>query len=76
MYGGRAGDLMKRQEASYTVELALLMPILVFVLFEPVYLGYELYECARQASVSGWEEGFDADGRVRVLKFTERVIEK
>lgn len=64
---------MKRQEASYTVELALLLPVLLFVLFAPVCLGYDLYESVREASVCGWEEDFDAAGRVRRLKRTEAI---
>lgn len=64
---------MKRQEASYTVELALLLPVLLFVLFAPVYLGYELYGQVREASACSWEEEFDAEGQVRNIKWMGRI---
>lgn len=67
---------MKRQEASYTVELSLLMPVLLFVLFMPVSIGYDLYSQAKEASVCGWEASFGADARVRNIKFAGKLWEE
>ena len=66
----------KRQEASYTVELSLLVPVLLFTLFSPVYLGYEMYGQTREASVLGWDEKFCAEDQVRKIKFTENILEE
>ena len=67
---------MKRRRASYTAELAFLMPILLFTLFAPVYLGYEMYTRTKEASKSGWEEEFDAQEGVRKIKCKEAVIKE
>ena len=45
-------------KAYYTVELALLMPALLFVLYMPVYLGFELYTVTKQVS----------DGKRRLMR--------
>ena len=63
-------------KAYYTVELALLMPALLFVLYMPVYLGFELYTVTKQVSASGWEASFDAVGYVRAIKFVEDIWEE
>lgn len=67
---------MMRQEASYTVELSLLLPVILLALFLPVHLGYELYGQARTASVSCWDEAFCAEGTVRKIKFAENIMEE
>lgn len=66
---------MKRYEASYTVELALLLPVLILTLTLPIYMGYEMYQTAREKSVSGWEEDFCAETQVRRVRFTEDIWE-
>lgn len=60
-------------EASYTVELALLLPVVLFVLFAPVYLGYHMYGQTKECSVSGWEQDFCAEEKVRNLKLAEHI---
>ncbi len=67
---------MKKQEASYTVELALLMPLVIAVLFLPIYMGYDLYDRAKQSSVSGWDASFCAEEKVWNMKFAEKVLEE
>lgn len=62
---------MRRLEASYTVELALLLPVVIFVLLTPIYMGYDMCAQTRKASISGWEEDFFAEKRVRKVKFIE-----
>lgn len=64
---------MKRLEASYTVELALLLPVLLFALFAPVYLGYNLYGQVKEASVCSWDEKFCAAREVRGIKTMEDI---
>lgn len=67
---------MKRQEASYTVELALLLPVILYVLLSPVYTGYDLYKQTKQASVSGWDQKFCADEQVRGIIFLGTILEE
>ncbi len=67
---------MKRQEASYTVELSLLLPIVVFVLFAPIYTGFSLYGQTKEASVCGWDAEFCAEERVRSLTWVEKRKEE
>lgn len=67
---------MKKKEASYTVELSLLMPVILFVLFAPLYLGYEMYAQTKEVSVCGWDETFCAEEKVRKIKFAETILEE
>ncbi len=67
---------MKRWEASYTVELSLLLPVLLLVLLLPVYMGYEMYQTTEAASVSGWEDDFCAEAQVRKVRFAEDIWEE
>ena len=67
---------MKKQEASYTVELSLLLPVLLFVLFTPLYMGYQMYEKTARASVCGWDKDFHAVGRVREINFAGKFLEE
>lgn len=66
---------MMRQEASYTVEIALLLPVVLFVLFAPVYLGYEMYKTAEETFVCSWEEEFCAEDKVRNIKIAQDAWE-
>lgn len=67
---------MRQLEASYTVELALILPVIIFVLLTPVYMAYELYQQTKNASVLGWEATFDAEENVRKIKFLEDIWEE
>lgn len=67
---------MKKKEGSYTVELALLLPVLLFSLFVPVYMGYEMYIQTKEASVCVWEEQERAEKRVLKIKFAKDVLEE
>ena len=67
---------MKKQEASYTVELSLLLPVILLALFLPVHLGYQLYGQAREASEICWDEEFCAEETVRGIKFAGGEILK
>lgn len=66
---------MEKWEASYTVELALLLPILIFALFAPIYAGYDLYGQAKKCVVSGWDEDFCPTETVRKLSAAKDVWE-
>lgn len=67
---------MKKSEASYTVELALLLPVILFSLFVPVYMGYEMYEQTKEASVCCWEDEIRAEEKVLNIKFAKEVLEE
>ena len=67
---------MKKREGSYTVELALLLPVLLFSLFAPVYMGYEMYIQTKEASVCVWKEQERAEERVLKIKFAKEVLEE
>lgn len=67
---------MRKQEASYTVEMSLLLPIILLALFLPVHLGYELYGQTREASELCWDEAFCAEETVRLIKFAGGEILK
>ncbi len=60
---------MKKAEASYTVELALLLPAVLLALLLPVYMGYELYRETVQVSVCGYDTAFCAEEKVRAVRF-------
>ena len=67
---------MKKSEGSYTVELALLLPVLLLSLFAPVYMGYDMYMQTKEASVFVWEETDRAEERVLKIKFAKEVLEE
>jgi hypothetical protein len=67
---------MKKSEGSYTVELALLLPVLLLSLFAPVYMGYDMYMQTKEASVFVWEETERAEERVLKIKFAKEVLEE
>lgn len=64
-----------RQEASFTVELAILLPVVMFVLFAPLHMGYRMYEQTKEKSVSAWDSAFCAEEKVRKIRFVENVWE-
>ena len=65
-----------KAEASYTAELSLLLPVLLFVLFAPIFMGYKLYSRTEQLSVCGWEESFCAEKNVRNIKNVGAALEE
>lgn len=65
-----------KSEASYTVELSLLLPVVLFVLFAPIYMGYEFYSRTEQVSVSGWDTSFCAEKKVRNIKLAGDILEE
>ncbi len=67
---------MKKTEASYTVELALLLPVILYVLVVPVYMGYEMYEQTKAVSVLAWDEKICAEEQVLKIKFAKEVLEE
>lgn len=67
---------MKKLEASYTVEIALLLPVIWFVLITPVSMGYKMYKQTMEASVGGWETAFCAEKRVRMMNSAENILEE
>ena len=64
---------MKRAKGSYTVELALLLPLVLFALYAPIYAGYRLYAQTRGVSACGWDESFCAEERVRKIKLQKAL---
>lgn len=67
---------MKKYEASYTVEMALLLPLLLLTLLLPIYMGYEMYEMTKEESVNGWKDSFCAEKQVRKVRFAEDIWEE
>ncbi len=67
---------MKKKEASYTVELCLILPLLLFALYTPVSMGYDLYSQTKRVSVCGWNETFCAEEKVRNIKFAGNILEE
>ena len=58
-----------QREASYTVELALLMPILFLAVLLPIYTGFRLYEKTQEVSVYVEREYHPEEGiRMRQIK--------
>lgn len=53
----------------------MLLPVLLFVLFAPVYLGYEMYGRAKAGFVSGWDEEFCAEEKVRTIRLAGDILE-
>ena len=66
---------MKKEDASYTVELCLLLPFLLFALYTPIHMGYEMYSRTKIASACGWQESFCAEEKVRNIKFAGKILE-
>lgn len=67
---------MKKSNASYTVELALLLPVVLFSLFVPIYMGYEMYEQTKKASVYDWDKEVCAEANVLKIRFAKEVLEE
>lgn len=67
---------MKKQEASYTVELSLLLPVILLALVLPAHLGYKLYGQTLEASEICWDEEFCAEETARGIKFAGGEILK
>lgn len=67
---------MKKEEASYTVELCLILPVLLFALYTPIYMGYEMYGRTKIVSACGWQESFCAEEKVRNIKFAGKILEE
>lgn len=64
---------MKRFEASYTVELALLLPIVILVLMMPIYTGFRLYEETENTSVCGWNKDYVPEEQLRKILFVTKI---
>lgn len=64
---------MKKYEASYTVEVAMLAMVIMLTLFLPIYAAYDLYEETKQASVSGWDNDFCAETKIRMWRLVEKT---
>ncbi len=64
---------MKKYEASYTVEIAMLAMVIMLTLFLPIYAAYDLYEETKQASVSGWDNDFSAETKIRMWRLAEKT---
>lgn len=67
---------MKKQEASYTAELSLILPVILLALYLPAHLGYELYGQAQKASEFCWDEEFCPEEIARKIKFAGGEILK
>ncbi|MBO5373515.1 MAG: pilus assembly protein [Lachnospiraceae bacterium] len=65
-----------RLEASYTVEAALLMPLLFLAILLPVYAGYSLYAEVKNTSVYVAEQKEFAEDTIRKLKLAEELWEE
>lgn len=67
---------MKQLEASYTVEMALLLPVVLFALLGPVIMGYEMYQQTKNASICGWNEEFCPEEKVRLVRVSGDIWEE
>lgn len=67
---------MKKSEASYTVELAMLLPVILFALFMPVAMGYKMYERTKEASACVWDQKARAEKAVLKMKFAKEILEE
>lgn len=67
---------MKKIEASYTVELSLLMPVILLTMFLPIYKGYELCKEVKENSVYVWEDAFCPEEKIRKIKIAENLLEE
>lgn len=67
---------MKQWEASYTVELSLLLPVVFLTMLLPIYTGYQLYEEGKKTSVCSWDESFCAEDKIRDIKLAGEVWEE
>ena len=67
---------MLRYEASYTMEMALLMPLLLLAVLLPIYSGYGLYEEVKGTSVYVGEKKSCAEDSLRALKMAGELWEE
>ncbi len=67
---------MIRCEASYTVEIALLMPLILLAILLPVYAGYALYEEVKNTSVYVQEKKSCAEDKIRGMKAAGELWEE
>lgn len=67
---------MIRCEASYTVEIALLMPLILLAVFLPIYAGYNLYGEVKKASVYVQEKSSCAEDVIRGMKTAKEFWEE
>lgn len=58
----------KRWEGSYTVEIALLMPVILLTLLLPIYMAYDMFAEVQASSEYYWDEEFCAEEIVRGMR--------
>jgi len=66
---------MKRLEASYTIEMTLLLPLIFLAMFLPVYMAYDFYEEVREDSAYVWQTELKPEEKIRKMKFAKDVWE-
>lgn len=59
---------MIKVKAVYTVELALLMPVILLTVFLPLHQGLELHHVVKEASIYKWEEEIQPVKQLRKYK--------
>lgn len=67
---------MKKSAASYTVELALLLPVILGSLFLPIYMSYGMYQQTKEVSVCAWDDKIRAEKTVLKIKFAKEILEE
>lgn len=60
--------MKKRWEGSYTVEMALLLPVILLALLLPVYTAYDMYDEVKADSAYDWDEEFCAEENIRKMR--------
>lgn len=65
---------MERWEGSYTVEMALLLPVIILTMLLPIYLAYDLYAEGCETVVYSWDTEFCAEQKIRDMKFVEEEL--
>lgn len=66
--------LKKKVNAGYTLELALLMPIVLLTIFLPLHNAIELYGEVKTASEYQWDNTQDAVLELRKYKWANNML--
>lgn len=66
---------MGRLEASYTVELTLLLPLIILAMFLPVYKAYDFFDEVKQDCAYVWQKDLEPEKKIRKIKFAKELWE-
>ncbi len=66
---------MKKMDASYTVEITLLLPLLILAMFLPIYKAYDFYGEVKKDSAYVWQKDLKPEEKIRKMKFAKEIWE-